>query len=114
MKLALVQSYQHTLRERHRRKRIVKDFGLINWFKIMRLYHTSLERELRMQLSALQVFTTLMTPEDNEKLIEALSCKLALLMLFDLLRTGQNILGMRKSSKLCHVSWLCSKLFDVI
>ena len=42
-------------------------------------YHYGTDRELRQQMADLRVFTTLMTPLDNDKLMEALLCRFCLL-----------------------------------
>ena len=43
-------------------------------FGLAGFYHYGADRELRQQMADLRVFTTLMTPHDNDKLIEALLC----------------------------------------
>ena len=43
-------------------------------FGLAGFYHYGADRELRQQMADLRVFTTLMTPLDNDKLIEALLC----------------------------------------
>ncbi|KAK7088033.1 transcriptional adapter 2-alpha-like [Littorina saxatilis] len=72
LKMALLHSYRYRLKERHRIKRIVKDYGLINLQKLMRFHHYGMDRDVRQQISDLRVFTTLMTPLDNDKLHEGI------------------------------------------
>ncbi|XP_076434849.1 transcriptional adapter 2-alpha-like [Babylonia areolata] len=73
MKLAMIHIYHRKLRERHRRKRIVKDFGLINLRNVMWFQHMRLDREVSQTVKNLEVFTSLMTPLHNNMLQEALA-----------------------------------------
>ncbi|KAL8591944.1 hypothetical protein ACOMHN_020422 [Nucella lapillus] len=76
MKMAMVHSYHQKLKERHRRKRILKDYGLINMGSVMNYYQCGGkdQRDLLHTVRSLQVFTPLMTPLRADLLKEALTC----------------------------------------
>ncbi|XP_025091162.1 transcriptional adapter 2-alpha-like [Pomacea canaliculata] len=68
LNLTLLFIYRKRLKERHRRKRILKDYGLIN-IRRDGLQKIGVEKELRRVMDEMRVFTTLMSPMENDKLL---------------------------------------------
>ncbi|KAK7481560.1 hypothetical protein BaRGS_00027209 [Batillaria attramentaria] len=73
MKFSLLHSYHRRLRERHRRKRILKEYGLISLQKQYATWRHAHDRGLRQLLDDMRVFTTLLSPDDWEKFLEGMN-----------------------------------------
>ncbi|XP_064620493.1 transcriptional adapter 2-alpha-like [Lineus longissimus] len=72
LKLAVVNIYWNVLKERHRRKRIIRKYGLINVRKVASL-QKHYERTLQHRVSALAPLTRLLKPQEFDMYLEGLS-----------------------------------------
>ncbi|KAI0221294.1 Transcriptional adapter 2-alpha [Lamellibrachia satsuma] len=77
-KIAVVDMYLNVLRERHRRKRIIRDYGLIN-IKKSPIYYRRYDRTIGANhIDALRVFGQLLPPVDWDLYLEGLHLEFAL------------------------------------
>ncbi|KAL3856457.1 hypothetical protein ACJMK2_011213 [Sinanodonta woodiana] len=71
LKLAVLDIYQNCLKERERRKRVIRRYGLIN-LKALNYFNRRYDRTIKHLLDGLRVFMRLLSPEEYEKFIESL------------------------------------------
>ncbi|XP_050409918.1 transcriptional adapter 2-alpha [Patella vulgata] len=71
LKFAAVQIYHTCLKERDRRKKIIRDYGLINMSKIF-VTNKRYERTIRSLVDGLRCFSTLFTPIEYDQYLETL------------------------------------------
>ncbi|XP_064599417.1 transcriptional adapter 2-alpha-like [Liolophura sinensis] len=74
LKLAALQVYQSCLMERHRRKRIVRSYGLINYKKLS-VHERRFEKTLRRYMDPLRAVMRLVPPSDFDKYLEGFNYK---------------------------------------
>lgn len=71
LKLAVVSIYKESLKERFRRKKIIRDYGLINMKKILH-FNKRYDCTIRNFVNGLRVFNRLMSPVEFDIYIESL------------------------------------------
>ncbi|XP_071093164.1 transcriptional adapter 2-alpha-like [Haliotis cracherodii] len=72
LKTAVIEIYNTCLKERQRRKKIIRDYGLINYRKLMETSH-SYERSIRHIVDSLRVFMRLQSPMQSDMYLESLN-----------------------------------------
>lgn len=73
LKFALLDIYHRRLRERHRRKRILKEYGLISFQRQCVFQRQVFDRSLRQVTEDMKVFMTLLSPLDWDKFLEGMN-----------------------------------------
>lgn len=71
LKLTVLDVYQRCLKERQRRKRLIRKYGLINIQKLS-YFQRRFERTIKHLLDGLRVFTQLIHPQDFDMYLESL------------------------------------------